>query len=61
MVRSLYVNHSIRKASAQAVGTYTTCLLHTLSSQNLPMLKGAYKSKYVEARNKNFQKVFTFV
>jgi hypothetical protein len=29
---------------------YTTCLVHTLSSRNQPMLKGAYKS-YVEVRN----------
>jgi hypothetical protein len=34
--------------------TYTTCLVHTLSSRNLPMLKGAYKS-YVEVKNKIFQ------
>jgi hypothetical protein len=36
---------------------YTTCLVHTLSSRNLPMLKGAYKS-YVEVRKKKFKYFF---
>jgi hypothetical protein len=29
---------------------FTTCLVHILSSRNLPMLKGVYKS-YIEVRN----------
>jgi hypothetical protein len=33
-------------------GSYTSCLVHTLSSQNLPMLKGAYKYR----RQKNSKK-----
>jgi hypothetical protein len=33
---------------------YTTCLVHTLSSLNLRMLKGAYKS-FVEVSNIKFQ------
>jgi hypothetical protein len=34
---------------------YTTCLVHTLLSRNLPMLKGAYKSS-VEVRNEKYKK-----
>jgi hypothetical protein len=35
--------------------TYTTSLVHTLSSRNLSLLKGAYKS-YVAVKNKIFKK-----
>jgi hypothetical protein len=36
------------------VSVYTTCLVHALTSRNLPMLKGAYKT-YVEVSNKKFK------
>jgi hypothetical protein len=37
---------------------YTTCLVHTLSSRNLPMVKGTYKSTI---RNLLFQKQIFFL
>jgi hypothetical protein len=44
----------------RATRKYTTCLVHTLSSRNLPMLKG-YIQSYIEVRNFEFPKKIFYV
>jgi hypothetical protein len=42
------------------INMFYSCLVHTLSSRHLPMLKGVYNS-YIEVRNKNFHIFFSLL
>jgi hypothetical protein len=37
------ITHKLHNSDRKKKTHYTTCFVHTLSSRNLPMLKGAYK------------------